>query len=286
MNEDMTNQIEEISLWSLVARFRWQILTTWFLVFLEAGLMLTFPLAIGIAVDGLIQQSYDGLYLLGEIGGLTIFAGAARRCFDTRLYSRIFTIVAGQIVTQERANGASVSVVAARTNMAKELVEFLENSFPAIIDCGIGLIGTLIMVWWLQAHVFVACLVATTIIFAVYALTSNRTFTLNQGANDESEKSVAVLGDGSTPEIATHFRQLMQWNIRLSDLETVTFSLSWLVMIAVLLFSVVATVHSGVTAHGKILSILMYVFGYVESVTTLPLFYQQFVRLQEISTRL
>ncbi len=57
-------------------------------------------------------------------------------------------------------------------------------------------------------------------------------------------------------------------------------------LIAVLVYSVVATVQGGITAHGRVFAFLMYVFGYIESAIAIPLFYQQFVRLQEISTRL
>ena len=277
---------DTLSLRQLFAQFRWRILATWLLVILESGLMLMFPLVIGIAIDGLLQQVYYGVYLLGLIGGLTVITGAARRFYDTRLYAGVYAKAAERIVTQERERKANVSVISARTNMAKELVEFLENSFPAIIDCVIGLTGTLMMVWLLQTQVFVACLTATGIILTIYAVTSNRTWSLNKGANDESEKSVEVISEATIFDVSSHFGRLMRWNIRLSDLETVTFSLSWGVMLAVLLFSVVGTIQSGVTAQGQVLSILMYVFGYIESVIALPLFYQQFVRLQEITGRL
>ncbi|MEM9366224.1 MAG: ABC transporter six-transmembrane domain-containing protein [Planctomycetota bacterium] len=140
--------------------------------------------------------------------------------------------------------------------------------------------------WLLQTHVFVACLTATGVILIIYTVTSQRTLALNKDANDESEKSVALIADATIAEVRSHFGRLMRWNIRLSDLETATFSLSWLVMVALLLFSVIATIQSGVTAQGKVLSILMYVFGYIESVIALPLFYQQFLRLREIAGRL
>ncbi len=284
MSSENECRTKPVSLRQLFSRFRWRILGTWSLVILEAGLMLMFPLVIGIAIDGLLQQTYYGVSMLGLIGGLTVITGAVRRFYDTRLYAGVYTAAAKQIVTQERDRKANVSVISARANMAKELVEFLENSFPAIIDCVIGLAGTLIMVWLLHAHVFFACLTATGIIVTIYAVTSNRTLSLNKGANDESEKSVRVISDAL--DVSSHFGRLMRWNIRLSDLETITFSLSWLVMLAVLLFSVVTTIQSGVTTQGKVLSILMYVFGYIESLIALPLFYQQFVRLQEISGRL
>ena len=62
--------------------------------------------------------------------------------------------------------------------------------------------------------------------------------------------------------------------------------LSWGVLIGVLVYSIVVLIDGGVTTHGKVLSTLMYVFSYTESALILPLFYQQFVRLREISHRL
>lgn len=283
---DMAWKSDAVSLPRIFAQYRWRLLGTWSLVVIESGLMLLFPLLMGMAIDGLLQQSYFGLYLLAATGIFTLLAGAARRFYDTRLYARIYTAAAQKIVEQERERDTEVSVISARTSMATELVEFLENSFPQIVESVIGLGGTLLMIWLLQGKVFAGCLAAAGIIFGIYAVTSRKTYVLNRGYNDQSEKSVDVLSGGTIQEVSSHFRGMMRWNIRLSDLETVNFSLSWLVMIGVLVFSVVATIQSGITAHGRILSILMYVFGYIESAVAIPLFYQQFVRLQEISGRL
>lgn len=281
-----TDNGQALSCRHLFARFQWQILGTWLLVLIEAGLMLLFPLMLGTAIDGLLQQVYHGLYLLSVVGILTVLVGATRRFYDTRLYSRIYTLAAEQIVAQERTRNAEVSVISARTGLVTELVEFLENSFPAMIDCIIGLGGALVMLWLLQANIFASCLAATAVVTAIYAVTRQTTYALNKGANDETERTVDVLSNGTGPEVSAHFRKLMSWNVRLSDLETINYSVSWLTMIVVLLFAILATIQSGIVAQGKILSILMYVFGYAESVIAIPLFYQQFVRLQEISHRL
>lgn len=275
-----------ISLRHLVSRFRWQIMATWLLVVAEAGLMLMFPLLMGTAIDGLLERMYYGLYLLGAVGLATVLVGGIRRFYDTRLYSRIYCSAAEQIVEQQRDRNADVSVISARTGMATELVEFLETSFPIMVDCVIGLAGALVMIWLLHAKVLVGCLAATGVVAIIYASTQQTTYTLNKRANDETEKRVDVLSSGSPRAVSTHFQRVMRWNIHLSDLETINFSLSWLAMIAVLLFAVVATIQSGAATQGKVLSILMYVFGYIESVIAMPLFYQQFVRLQEISHRL
>ena len=259
---------------------------TWTLVVVEAGLLLLFPLFMGLAIDDLFDESLRGIFLLGAVSTITIMTGAFRRLFDTRVYSKLIASISQSICTQSKSAQDDVSVTTARTNMATELVEFMENSFPEIINSLIGLCGTLILIFFLQFESFVACLVATMVISAIYALTSEKTYQLNEGANDEFEKRVAVLASRDSQRISRHFQNVVRWNIRLSDLETVTYSASWLALVGVLLFSVWVTVQSGIESHGSVLAILMYVFGYIESVIVLPVFYQQFVRLQEISRRL
>ncbi len=161
MMESSSNPLggKSVSLRNLIACFRWQIVCTWFLVILEAAMMLTFPLLLGIAIDGMHRQSFLGLSLLGGVGVLTVVVGSARRFYDTRVYSRIYIAAGKQIVEQERKRNANVSVISARTNMVRELVEFLESSLPGIVDCVIGLLGTLVMICFLQVKVFAGCLI-------------------------------------------------------------------------------------------------------------------------------
>ena len=271
---------------TLIWKFRWSVIGTWTLVVVEAGLLLLFPLFMGLAIDDLFDESLRGIFLLGAVSTITIMTGAFRRLFDTRVYSKLIVSISQSFCTQSKSANDDVSVTTARTNMATELVEFMENSFPEIINSLIGLCGTLILIFFLQFESFVACLAATMVISAIYALTSEKTYQLNEGANDEFEKRVAVLASRDSQRISRHFQNVVRWNIRLSDLETMTYSASWLALVGVLLFSVWVTVQSGIESHGSVLAILMYVFGYIESVIVLPVFYQQFVRLQEISRRL
>ncbi len=275
----------DFSLRKLFLRYRWRITITWTLVLGEAATMLSFPLFMGIAIDDLLNQRYFGLYQLCGIGLATVILGGVRRFYDTRVYSRIYAQVSNDIVAQESSRNSEVTVTAARTKMAGEFVDFFEDSFPEIINSMIGLFGTLAIIFFLQTKSFFACLVGTAIILILYVATSRLTFRFNKGANDQSERHVDVLSRNDPPEIADHFNKIIRWNIRLSDLETVTFSLSWMVMIGVLAYSIFSTVQDGVTSYGKVLSILMYVFGYIESVIVMPLFYQQLVRLKEISQR-
>ena len=83
-----------------------------------------------------------------------------------------------------------------------------------------------------------------------------------------------------------HFKDLMLWNIRLSDLETINYSLTWIVLSTALIVSVFFAVSSGSTDVGHMITIVIYVFGFIESILTFPLYYQQMIRLHDIATRL
>jgi len=219
--------------------------------------------------------------------GLELFLkNIERGDYDTRAYSRIYSTITPEMVAQEQDREASISSISARANMLTEFVEFLENSFPEMINSLIGLVGTFFIIYFLNFQVFIACLIATVVIILLYALTSDRIYRYNQGFNDSLEHQVAVLTENDPPSIKKHFQGLMRWNIRLSDLETINFSVSWVFLFGVLIFSIIAVVENGAPSQGKVLAVLMYVFNYIESVIAIPLFYQQYVRLKEISHRL
>ncbi|MGH1365985.1 MAG: ABC transporter six-transmembrane domain-containing protein [Calditrichia bacterium] len=275
-----------ISLSNLLYRFRAKILYTWTLVVAEAVLLLLFPLFMGIAIDDFVKGSYRGLYALTGIAFVSLIAGAGRRFYDTRTYAQIYTTISPEMVEKEQRRNSTTSVISARVNLATEFVEFLENHFPAMFASIIALSGTIIIIYFMNINVFFACVISTILIGILYALTSRKTYSLNGDFNSELENQVSVLSGNEPHIIATHFKNVMRWNIRLSDLETVNFSLSWIVLMALLVYAIIAVIESGISAHGQVLAILMYVFNYIESVITIPLFYQQFVRLKEIAHRL
>ncbi len=109
---------------------------------------------------------------------------------------------------------------------------------------------------------------------------------LNKGQNDEYERQFDVLALRDVSKIDRHFRRLMRWRVRLSDLETINFSLVWVVLAAMLLGSIYFIVENSAISPGQKITTIMYVFDYIEVVVGLPIFYQEALRLKDITTRL
>ncbi|MCG8615396.1 MAG: ABC transporter six-transmembrane domain-containing protein [Desulfobacterales bacterium] len=274
-----------ISLPILIRRFWKRTAPTWILVIFEGIILIALPLVIGRAVDDLMAGSYRGLIELGGLCLSLLVVGAGRRFYDTRIYAGIYRKVGREMVGREIDRDTTVSKVSARLTLFGEFVDFLEDALPDLFNHMIGLCGTLGIILVLDIRIFCLCLTGIGLTVLIYWCSRSRMLGLNKGQNNCYEHQVDVLSSRDRGKLATHLKKLMTWNIRLSDLETVNFSATWIVLSVVLLTAILLLAAPGTTT-GQMLTMIMYVFGFIESVLTFPLYYQQMVRLREIAGRL
>jgi hypothetical protein len=268
---------------TLLKRFAGRFALTLLLVVLEAAGWILFPLVIGRAIDSVLADSARGLYELAILGVVTMGIAVVRRLLDSRAYGGIYATLGEEMA--ETAGDTSTSTRTARLGMLREMVEFFENSMPELINSVLGLVGTVVIVATLNFQVFLGCLAAAAATVTLYALTGRLTIRYNQGLNDQHERQVDAVGSGDPGRLGEHLRAMMRWNIRLSDLEAANYGINWVFMIALLVFAVSAAVTEA-PEYGAVFALVMYVFQFMESVMLLPLFYQQWLRLREISGRL
>ncbi len=257
---------------------------TFLLLLLEAGISILFPLFIGYAIDSAIQGNHYGAIQLGLLGLASLIVGVGRRVFDSRFYAKVYQKIGARIVIKIENDKSSMK--SARLGMIRELVEFLENALPQLINSVIGLVGVVVILATLNLPVFFGSLIATVLIFLVYWLSSERTLRFNKHSNDEFEKQVDVIATNNEKELKFHLKEMMKWNIKLSDLEAVNFSVSWLVLLSFLVVSIIIPINDGMVQYGALFALIMYVFQYMESVINLPYFYQYWLRLREIKQRM
>ena len=275
---------KKLTIRSILIEFKWKLIFIFFLILIESAIELLFPLFIGFAIDDILLGNYKGIIQLGVLGTLVILIGGGRRFFDSRIYARIYRRLGN--VTLMKIDGNLSSVKTARLGMINEIVEFLENSLPALISTIIGMAGVIIVIASLNLNVFLVGLAAKLMVFLIYFLTRKKTTHFNSAYNNEFEKQVDVITANNDILLSTHLKNMMTWNIKLSDLEVFNFSMSWLILMAFLVLSIIFSVNAGNVTYGALFSLIIYVFQYIESVIALPAFYQNWLRLKEIKERL
>ena len=275
-----------MTLISIFKQFKWRISLTISLVMLEGYLFVLFPLVIGYAIDGLLNDSYTGLMQLAALGIAELVVGSTRRFYDSRVYSGIYQKLGAQVVNND--SKSSTSILTARVNMLEELVEFFENTFPQLFHSIINLVGTVIILYSFSLNIFFGCIMLAILTAIVFGLTSKRTIDFNRYYNDALEEQVDVIEKRQPENVKNHMRDLMRWNIKLSDLETINFSIVWLAVVVLFLFAIVDMIqnNAGAIEYGAVLSVIMYVFQYADGVLEIPWNYQEWLRLKEISARL
>lgn len=251
---------------------------------MESSLTILFPLFIGYSIDSATKGSFQGAIYLGLLGMVALIVGVGRRVFDSRFYAKIYQNM-GSAALSKMKEGSS-SKKSARLGMIRELIEFLENALPELISTVIGLIGVVAIIATLNLTVFYGSLLVTLLVFLIYGFTSARTIRLNQLSNDEFEKQVDIITKNNERKLNIHLKEMMKWNIKLSDLEALNFSISWIALMIFLVASIVISVRDGITQYGALFALIMYVFQYMENVINLPFFYQNWLRLKEIMERL
>lgn len=254
------------------------------LIIAEAAISLLFPLFIGYAIEDAINNSKVGAIQLGALGLSAVIVGGGRRIFDSRFYSKMYQDIGANMFLNLKDKSASVKT--ARLGMLRELIEFLENYLPQLIHSVIGLVGVVFIIVTLNLKVFYGSLLVTLIIFIIYWISSKKTVFLNKSYNNEIEKQVDIISGDDDKELKTHLKEIMKWNIKLSDLEAINFSVSWIVLISFLVVSITISTEDGTMKYGALFSLIMYVFQYIESVVNLPFFYQNWLRLLEIKERI
>ena len=276
----------EITLKTLVVRFKWPILLTNLWVFLESILGGLIPLFIGLAINDLLDQSLRGVIYLIVVSLSSVAVGSIRRVYDTRTYSRIYQIVAPEMVAKEQQKDSSVSKIIARTSLLAEIVQFLEWSVPAVVGAAVYLIATLVIIAGLNLNVFFASLLVLLLTFVVYVRTGKINFKLNENYNDQLEKEVNALETRDHGSIKTYYRTLMQWNVKLADLGTFNYLMVMLGTTALLVYTPIAVIKGGIDYYGLVFSAVLYVFEFIAALIALPDHIQQVIRLNEISSRL
>ena len=164
---------------------------TWVLTLCETALMALIPLLIGFAIDGLLNGDTTALVHLAAVLAGLIVISVIRRIYDTRVFGTI-RVELGKALAG-RSDGIPVSTLNARLGMGSELVGFLEEEVPALMNSAVQLIISLIVLFAFHPVLSYAALAAGVLMIAIYGGFHRRFYRLNADYNHQTEKQVGIL---------------------------------------------------------------------------------------------
>lgn len=266
-------------------RHRGRLTITYSLTVLENVFELLYPFAIGLAVDGLLDDSWNGVVVLVAITLTHITVGAARQVFDTRSFNRLYADMASELVERQRRDAVETSSVAARTVLAGTYVEFLEVDVGAAIAAAFAVFGSLLMLFLYDPVIGFAASLLLVPVGLVNLWLLRRSGRINRDLNDLSENEVSAIERGRAVEVRRHFRLLAgHWN-RLSDTEAISWVLVEVLAVGLVVLTLVRATDGGGDI-GAIFATIAYVWAYTAGFDAVPAVVQRMSNLPDIRRRL
>ena len=276
--------VGKFGLKQLLTVFRGRITVTWSLVAFENIFLALIPLLIGYTIDGLLDGSFTRLLILaGVLAGLVVIM-VVRRIYDTRAYGAIRVALGLEVDKRHRVE--VVSTRNARLDMARELVDFLEEQVPEVLTAAVQLVVGLVILASFNSWLSFSALIMGTGMVLIYSLFHKRFYHLNANYNAQVEQQVSVLGNFGGNGLQTHLRALKNHEIRISDTEALVYGLIFLLATGFIIFNLYYCTTLPNMTTGTIFSIITYSWGLVDASLMLPIVLQSMTRLSEISTRL
>lgn len=273
-----------ISLKALFSKYKIPISLTFFLLTVEAILLALIPFGVGIAIDKLIENNINGISILLIILFLILVVSTGRRLYDTRVYGTIYALLGSKLIKNYKQNGIDKSKILTRSNLLKELVDFFEYDLTQSYTALIGLVTALVMVFYINSYVALVCIVSLIIIALIYKLSESHIYNENSNLNNELEKRLNLI-EKKNIVIVNHFRAMKSSMIKLSDIESFNFIFIQILISIMILCSIIIAIESKLSV-GQIFALVTYVINFSYEIIVLPVIFQQYIRLTEITDRI
>jgi ABC-type multidrug transport system fused ATPase/permease subunit len=273
-----------ISLKFLFYKYKVAISTTFLLLTFEAILLAMIPFGIGIAIDSLVKYDLEGIYILTGILFVILFVSTIRRMYDTRVYSTIYSILSTSLIKKHKKQNIDTSIVVTRSSMVQELVDVFEHDLTNAYTSLVGVFTALLMIFYINTAVALICIFAILLIILVYLLSEVKIYEENAKLNSELENRLNIINKNNI-FLIPHFRKIKNSMVRLSDIESYNYIMIQ-ILIAVMIISSIFIGMDMRLSVGEIFALVTYVLNFSFEILTLPVIFQQFIRLKEITTRI
>lgn len=252
----------------------------------ENLLDLLWPFAIGLAIGGLIDNTWAGVVVFVALSLGHTATSFIRQRYQTRTFNPLYADIAADLVAQQRAAGVDTASVSGRTELVSEYVDFLDGDIPLAITAAFTVVGSLVMLFLYDPLVGTAAALVAAPVFVLNRRLMARSAGFYRELNDLAEIEVEVIGRGRPAESRRHFGIVGRGWVRLSDTEAASWGFVEVVAVALWVFTLVRVTSSGTTNVGEIIAMIAYVAFYTAGFDEVPGVLQRLTRLGDIKRRL
>jgi len=266
-----------------------QLLTTYALTAAANLAGQLYPLATAVAISGVLEGDYRQIGWLLACHVATMSLDVSARLYDTRVFVRVYTRLACEVVQHARAQGIDSSVIAGRAALSREFIDFLEQDLPGIASAVIGLLVAVAVLIGMDPVIGFACLLLFAPLAAISRRLSMRSLAMTRRLNDRMEREIAVLREARLEVVRRHFDVLGKWRVRLSDAEARAFGLMEVCVIVPVAAALMRLSQSEAVQAGDVYAVfsyIWYIWRFVVGLDQVPPTVQRIAKLRDLTRRI
>jgi ABC-type multidrug transport system fused ATPase/permease subunit len=245
--------------------------------------ILSTPFLLGKSIDGLIDNNCYWILLLGISYFLSNFFNYKRMVYDTKVYTTIYNDI---VLNFLKKNDVDVSTKIARTDMAHEIVNVLENYLHYYIGIIVTIIGSLIFIysenWQVGIFVSFAIVFITSAVFILYKKIKQGITIFN---NNYEKKTKSIKSGYLSSEY--FFNRSRKISICQSTIQGKNWFLVNGIKYVFLLLSIILLINTtkDITI-GSVITVYSYVNNFLIALLSAPVAIEMFIRINDVLKRL
>ncbi len=283
-----------MTLTEIFKRFRPGFTLAMSLVIVEKLANIVEPMFLGRLIDALIgffQTQTHASYFLpltfwGAVYLVNSGIGSIRRSVDPKIYLRVYTSIAVHIAESCRINGVTNSKAAARTELSREYISFLQSRIPDIIEAIFDLGGTMVALAFYDIRISLTCLAAAVPMALVYHLYNSKVVRLQKEFHDSREDLFAVYQEKEIQDIRKYHDHMALSQMRIANWGAFNFGLLRVVLLGIFLVVLYLSIAIDRLSAGQIYSVVSYLWTFITATEFLPDLLESYTSLKDIQNRI
>lgn len=276
--------MSKFSLKSFIRDHRLALVDVILLSLCESALFVAQFYVVGLAINGLLEESWKGIYILTGLFVAKLVVSYIKQIRINKAYTSMYEELITEAVGKPIEAGECLEELMPRSSIIYLMGDFFKTDMIRGFETLTRLIFVLISLFLLNKTVFLACLSFAIIVFLLYRLRQKQTITISQQLAQEVKKEYTILKKRNRDELYEHYDKLEKLDNRLSGISGINLSIIEILAFVLTVFSIVVLVKTeGQNAFGTFFALLYYVFAFSEAMFLLPSVYQQYLKIQQLS---
>ncbi|HEV8195634.1 MAG TPA: ABC transporter six-transmembrane domain-containing protein [Gemmatimonadales bacterium] len=279
----------------LFGAYRGLILLALSLVLVENVAWILEPYLFGPVLDALIgvaaKERPRGAAVLPMVLWVGAFAvnsgvGTLRRSLDPRIYLRVYADIAAGVVRSGREQRLAPGVMAARAQLAREFISFLEYSVPETLEHAIAIGGALVGLTLFDVRIALACALVIVPLLLIRRIYGRRVLGLQREVHDRLEAAFDTIQGMDPEQVRGYYMEVAGPQQRIANWGATSFGLMRLVLLGVFLVVLFVAIDLDDFSTGQLYSIVAYLWTFVTSSEYLPELLESWTSVKDLNRRL